>query len=246
MDPSTTSSNQIKAVIFAQGRTGSSLLESLLCSTGYFTKNGELLNKNKKDKITRKKKGEIPDPLGYIRELSALASPSNFIFHVKIYHLTSRAEPINPSEFLKALSIDGWKIIYLRRRNKINHVLSNLIAKQRGSFKKLDDKEESFNLSINKTNLVNRVKQRFKHEESELHAIEGLDYLEINYEDDLENSASHQLTINKVLDYLSLPHRSASTELRKVNKQAQKDIILNYDEFVECLVENGWQEFLSD
>ena len=34
-----------RVVIFAQGRTGSTLLEDILCSSGYFSANGELLSK---------------------------------------------------------------------------------------------------------------------------------------------------------------------------------------------------------
>ena len=34
---------KVKLLIFAQGRSGSTLLESLLCSTGYFSKQGEPL-----------------------------------------------------------------------------------------------------------------------------------------------------------------------------------------------------------
>ncbi|MDY7024190.1 MAG: hypothetical protein SWJ54_23045, partial [Cyanobacteriota bacterium] len=38
------SPNQVRTLIFAQGRTGSNLLENLLVSTGYFRKTGEKLN----------------------------------------------------------------------------------------------------------------------------------------------------------------------------------------------------------
>lgn len=43
------SSQRTRILIFAQGRTGSSLLEDLICSSGYFQPNREILNK-KRDK----------------------------------------------------------------------------------------------------------------------------------------------------------------------------------------------------
>ena len=58
----TKSPDQVRVVIFAQGRTGSTLLESLLCSTGHFFKNGELLNNDTG-------KNEIIFPTQYIRGL---------------------------------------------------------------------------------------------------------------------------------------------------------------------------------
>ena len=107
----TKSPDQVRAVIFAQGRTGSTLLESLLCSTGHFFKNGELLNNDTG-------KNEIIFPTQYIRGLSKWESDSNFIFHVKIYQLTrDRKRPVDPTTFMETLCKEGFKVIYLRRNN---------------------------------------------------------------------------------------------------------------------------------
>ncbi len=57
-----TPSDQIHLLIFCQGRTGSTLLESLLASTGYFCAHGELFN------IPRK--GKVLCPAGHVRGLS--------------------------------------------------------------------------------------------------------------------------------------------------------------------------------
>ena len=212
------------------------MLENLLCSTGYFRENGELLNTDK---------GEILFPIRYIRGLSKRRAAENLIFHVKVYQLTkNRKRPIDPSEFLRALSDDGWKFIYLRRKNKVRHGLSSVVAKHRGEFHKLTDEKEKFALSINCKSFLRRVNERFRFEELERKALENIEFHEVIYEEDLESSENHQATVDRILDYVSLERRKAATKHRKVNTQSPKDLIVNYDEFVDCLTAQGWQGYL--
>ncbi|MCD6187909.1 MAG: hypothetical protein J7K09_07050 [Desulfuromusa sp.] len=231
-------SDQVRLLIFGQGRSGSTLLESLLCSTGYFRRNGELLSKARGHAIL--------SPLKYIRGLSKMRSSENFISHVKVYQLTrDRKHPIDPAKFLNALSNDGWNVIYLRRRNKVRQSLSNLIREQRGAPHKFNDEKEEFTLSIDCDKFVSRVNGRFRFEEAEQEALANIKYHEVIYEDHLENPGSHQLTINRILDYVSLEHRAVTTNHRKINIQSLENLIVNYDEFVDCLIKQKWQGFLE-
>ena len=84
------SHGKIRLIIFGQGRSGSTVLEDLICSTGYFGENGELLGTER---------GEIPDPIQYIRRLATHRATENIIFHVKVYQLTrDRKQPIDPAQ----------------------------------------------------------------------------------------------------------------------------------------------------
>ncbi|MEM6257241.1 MAG: hypothetical protein AAGI37_02875 [Planctomycetota bacterium] len=229
-------SDKARMVIFGQGRSGSTLLESLVCSTGYFHKNGELLNVDR---------GEIRDPARYLRGLSKRKADENLVFHFKIYQLTrDRKRPIDPSGFLNGLYKDGWKIIYLLRRNKVRHALSNIVAESSDTYHKFDDKKANLSLRIDCNDLVKKVAERFEFEEGERGVLRGLPYHEVIYEDDLENSDAHQATINRILDFVSLKHRNVETKLRKANTQPLDALIANYDEFLECLREHGWEHFV--
>jgi LPS sulfotransferase NodH len=231
-----TTPDNVRLLIFGQGRTGSSLLESLICSTGYFFRNGELLNTDK---------GEILYPVQYIRGLTKRKASENIIFHIKVYQLTKdRRRPFDPADFLNTLYNDGWKIIYLRRKNKVRHALSNVVAEHRGHFHKFNDKEEKYSLSIDCNKFIDRVNERFKFEDAERSALANIHYHEIIYEDDLEKSDTHQATINRILDYISLEHREIGTKHRKVNTQSLKDLIVNYDEFMNCLTAHNLRKFL--
>ena len=225
-----------RLIIFGQGRSGSTVLEDLICSTGYFSENGELLGTER---------GEIPDPIQYIRRLATYRATENIIFHVKVYQLTrDRKQPIDPAEFLNALYGDGWKIIYLRRKNKVRHAISTVVALNLNRWKKYNDDEVHFSMSIDCNEFVDKVKERISFEEAERNALAKIQYHEVIYEDDLEKSDTHQAAINRILDYISLEHRKVSTRLRKVNTQPLKDLIVNYDEFLACVTSQNWQKFL--
>ncbi|MEM9346892.1 MAG: hypothetical protein AAGB26_09775 [Planctomycetota bacterium] len=229
-------SGKVRTVIFGQGRSGSTLLESLICSTGYFQKNGELLNVDR---------GEVREPARYLRGLSKRKANENLIFHFKIYQLTrDRRRPIDPAVFLNDLHKDGWKIIYLLRRNKVRHALSNIVAESSDTYHKFDDKKASLSLKIDCNDLVKKVTERFEFEERERGVLGDLPYHEVIYEDDLENPDAHQVTINRILDFVSLEHRDVETKLRKANTQPLDDLIVNYYEFIECLREHGWEHFI--
>ena len=235
-------SNSLRVVIFAQARTGSTLLESLLASTGHFCQNGELLNTTK---------GEIWFPLTFLDGLSKWKSGNNFIFHVKINHLTQdRKRPVDPTLFLQTLADDGWQIIYLTRRNKVKHALSGLVAKNRvllqpDIWHKYDDDREELNIFVDCEQFSKRVEKRIDLDAYERKVLADLEYHEVVYEDDLEKPQSHQKTVTRILNYLSLEPKEASTNLKKVNNHSLEELISNYEEFVECLSKSGWKKFLE-
>ena len=235
--------NSLRVVIFAQGRTGSTLLESLLCSTGYFRPHGELLDTSR---------GEILFPLKFIRGLSKWNPKNNFVFHVKINHLIkNRQHPIDPALFLSALHQDGWKIIYLRRRNKVDHALSIYFGRNRSSryllnnWHKFDDSPEKLNISIECDKFTKTTAKLINYDAHEQKILQDIEHHEVVYEEDLAKSQFHQETVNKILNYLALEPKKASTKHRKVNNQSPKELVSNYEEFVGCLKKSGWEKFLE-
>lgn len=227
--------DQRRVLLLGQGRTGSTLLESLLDSTGYFKKSGELLNPAY---------GEICFPLAFIRGYANYRK-GNVLFHLKFYHLSrDRARPVAPGSFVHALYNDGWKIIHLRRRNKVRHVLSNFVAEHRGEYHKFDNRKETFSIRVDCDKLVEKIAEKETFETEEASILRGIDFHEVIYEDDLESSAKHQETVDRILDYLSLPRAPASTPHNKINVQPLDDLITNYKEFRECLRAHGWDGYV--
>ena len=212
------------------------MLESLLSSTGHFRRNGELLNPAY---------GEIWSPIRYTRGMSARMPDENFMFHLKIYHLTrDRRRPVEPGAFLNSLHEDGWNIIYLRRRNTVRHQLSNAVLEHRGGPHKFSDDPERHLIEIDCETFVERVRERVQFENAETEALRGVDFCEVTYEDGLEQVDMHQHTVDRILDHISLERRTARTKHKKVNTQDPVDLVANYDEFVEFLTKADLGHFL--
>jgi hypothetical protein len=231
------SREQERIVIYGQGRTGSTLLESLLASTGYFAKHGELL---------APKFRVIKYPMKFIRGLAKSKNTRGFIFHLKSYHLTKkRKKTIEPSHFLEELQKDGWFIIYLRRENKVKHALSSIIAHQRGSFHKVDDKIEELNVHVDCENLRRRINKRIKIDRIDVESLKNISFHEVVYDLDLEHEHNHQSTIDNILKKIHLEPKMASSKQRKIYRAPLHEIIKNYDEFIDCVQNNGWKKYLS-
>ena len=233
--------SQTRVLIFAQGRTGSTLLENLICSTGHFQSRGELLGGYRNPFVSY--------PYPYLSGLANASPKENFIFHLKIYHLTRDRirrgkKPIDPGLFLKKLADDGWKIIYLKRKNTVRHIFSNFIVGHRGRYDKLDDAREDIKIEVGLKLFEASVEQALEHQRAEMKALAGLEYHEVVYEENLENADGHQKTVDAILDFLSLEHRKVKAALKRINVKSLEEQILNYDDFCDLLERRGWRRYL--
>jgi LPS sulfotransferase NodH len=229
---------EVAVLIFAQGRTGSTLLESMLTGSGHFVGKGEVLGKGW---------SRVRFPLAYIRGLAKRHAPRNFVAHLKIYHLTedrenAGASRVDPGLFLRELVANGWRIIYLRRADPVRQFISTEVANARGHYHKFDDRPETTLVTIDRERLIETVQWRDKIHEEERRALEGIEHLEIVYERDLLDPERHQATLDRTLDYLGLERSPAKTRLRKLNARPLREVIANYDEFAGWAKELGWTD----
>jgi len=65
--------------------------------------------------------------------------------------------------------------------------------------------------------------------------IEKYEHLKINYEADLLNPESHQKTIDRICNFLSIPSNPVVSNFKKSNQFEYKEIILNYDEVLPII-----------
>ncbi len=227
---------QKRVMIFGQGRSGSSLLEDLLCATGYFERNGEVLT----TRLT-----EVRHPLAYLNGRAKASGANHFVCHVKINHLTSsRKRPVDPHAFLEACDNDGWQLVFLRRNNLVLQAFSNFVARQRGRFQKLNDSAEELKLTLDLDHFERSVNDRLRLRTWEDAALVGRSALQVEYERDLESAANHQRTVDTLMDGIGLPTLNVATNYRKVVARPLQDCITNYDEFTAMLARNGWDGYL--
>lgn len=240
------SSGGERILIFAQGRTGTTLLESLLASTELFHVNDEPL---------RGKGKYVRWPALYLRGLArdpALQGQGgNFVCHVKIYHLDEfrkRAgrRPVEPTRFLNSLTKDGWKIVHVSRKNTVRQVLSQYVAEARGGYHKHDDKQESHQLLLDRSDFKRRLKLQENRSAQERAALGRLEHVALTYEDDLLDPAVHEQTVDRVLAHADLQRsHPVRTSLRKINAQPLRELILNYEEFLEWVRDLDLAELLD-
>jgi len=230
--------NRRRVIIFGQGRTGSTLLENLICSTGYFDENGEIFCNNILD---------VTSPIKFLLGISKKNRNNHFIFHLKIYHLTrDRKKNISPYSFLKELEKRGWFIIHLSRRNKLKHALSNVLVKHRGNkYHKYDNSVEKYQINLNLAHLEEEVELRIAYDQQEQIALKGIKHIRVVYEDELMETKNHQVTIDKILDYVQLNPKPVKTKMKRINSFFIEDIILNFSELTTLLKKKGWLDYLK-
>lgn len=222
-------------LIFGQGRSGSTLLEHLLISTGYFTGHHEALNT-----VTR----EVYWPSRFIRGLGRTKAGGNVIVHVKPEHLgQSRPKlgPVDPRLFLDTLVADGWMVIHLQRQDVLRQMVSKYVAKARGGFHKTDDKVENIRLSLSEDEFIADYERRIGWLDAEKALFEGVPHHQILYEEHLEQPDRHQPTIDALLGTLGLSPRPVSTQLRKINATSPAELLANGAQLRAAFLARGWE-----
>ena len=229
---------KVRLLIFAQGRTGSTLLESLLCSTGYFSKQGEPLGIYQH---------VLSRPLDFLRGYAKLKKGENFICHTKIYHLvTPKKTYEDPERFVLTLQREGWKVIFLHRENIAKQVISSHIADQRKVWHRVKDSEDQFNhvLDLDKFEQEVEERQNFLLRENEI--VSKIPHLALSYEHDLLNPERQQQTTARVLAFLGLDQKKSTTHLKKTTERKLSDVLTNYKEYRQLLLTRGWDKYLDD
>ena len=218
-------------LIFAQGRSGTTLLESLLVSTGHFVGHHEALNT-----YTR----EVVAPTSFVRGLGRMAGRDNIVVHVKGGHLgKDRRRPVDAAVFLAALHAEGWTIVHVVRERIADQVLSECLALKRGAYHKLDDRPEDLRIRIEPEEFLRRYDRRVRFRAEDEAALADLPRLTLTYENDLADPDRQQATVARVLDAVGLPRRSARTSLKKIIGPSPAERLLNVGEVRAALAARG-------
>jgi len=207
-----------KFVIFTVGRSGSSLLVSLLHSHDQITCDDELFRRR------------LFSPLQYLRCREMLSVKDVYGFKLNTYHFRDQKIQ-DPQLFLSKIHDDGYQIISLRRRNIVRQAISHMYAIHRDKFhhKETQGKLEyqKFHVDIDYLQVEIDKFEGFRALHSRL--ISDFPHLKIFYEDDLQDSTQHQNTIDRVVDFLDVPPAKVSTRFSKTTPRQLADFIENYE-----------------
>ncbi len=230
-----------KFLIFAQGRSGSTLLASLLKSHTQIYCFDELLFDRRLF------------PKAYIIGRFSQATQPIIGCHIKIYQLINEQKISDPQQFILDLVQDGWQLIYLRRADTFRHAASPLIAKERNLWhvgrrpdKETEQSTRLKSVKIEPAQVLKAIKNRLESSAREREVLEGLDYLEIVYEEDLLNAESQQKSQVKICKFLNVQLEDLKSPLKKTTTQTIRDAISNYQEIKNHLNDNGFGEYINE
>lgn len=229
MEPTT------RFVLFGPGRSGSTLLVSLLDSHPDIYCEDEILH------------DPVLFPLRYVRCRARLSSKDVYGFKLLSYQLQTVQKRITPVLLLRELDRADFKIVYLSRRNALRHALSNLYARRTQVFhhRITDGELVRPRVHIDLQELITWMEGLERTRNFEIEALRGFDYLPLVYEDDLENSACHQQAVDRLTQYLGISSASVATEMVKITGKHLADTVENYEELVEFISRTRYAEFLA-
>jgi LPS sulfotransferase NodH len=222
-------------VIFAQGRSGSTLLTSLLDSHPQICCANEIL--------------WFPRiyPILYVENAARDAGTSCFGFHVKCYQLSRWQRVRDLRAFIQKMHERGWKIIYLWRENIFEQSISNIFAESAGRYH-FNDKEQYARpktLHIDATRLVQLMRERLAFQALEREALVDTPYFELRYERDLLDPAAREHALHQTLEYIGVEQVPLHSPLKKSVDRQFHEIIENYEEITSALRQNTFEGWLN-
>jgi LPS sulfotransferase NodH len=230
-------------VIFAQGRTGSTLLVDLMNSHPDIFTFGEIMQHN----VIR----NVWYPRKYAEGLCSLSRKPTVGFKVKIYQIEGTQNK-DPKTVLTDFHEHGWKLIYLRRSNILRHAISDIRSEKTGTFHKVEGKKVAQEgaggkqkIHIEPGELLHTMKFREDCLEREKHALEDLPHFTVDYETDLMGADNQRAAMNRLFEFLGLPPHDAETSFRKVTAKNIADDVENFAELETELGRSKYAEYLS-
>ncbi|MEQ1759412.1 MAG: hypothetical protein ABL986_13910 [Vicinamibacterales bacterium] len=209
-----------KFVIFAQGRSGSTLLTSTLNAHPEIACKKEILG------LPRLR------PLTYIENEARKAAPRHFGFHVKCYQLAKWQRVRDLQPFLRQLDAHGWKIIYLLRENVFEQAVSNIYAEHVGQYHFLKDAGAARPTlpHVDPNSLLARMRDRMTFRSWEQSALLNLPHLALSYDRHLRYESAHARTFERIQEFLGVRREALPISLAKVVNRPLSEMIGNYRE----------------
>jgi len=213
-------------IIYGMGRSGSTLLTSLINSHSLVFCDSEVISHNAVHRLIFSKL--------YLHAISKKIKSNNEVYGCGIMTYQLQHQKVkNQKAFLEKLVKNGWKIIHIRRNDIIKVAVSIIIAQQDSIW---EVKKGGFNRTskayIPVADFNRYLKTLYASYKIEDQALKNIQHIKVNYENDLENG-NWQPIMDKVFAYLDLNSLKVGTVLKKKSKGLIFEV-KNYDELVEA------------
>ncbi|TVQ05932.1 MAG: hypothetical protein EA359_02005 [Balneolaceae bacterium] len=232
-----------KFVILSQSRSGSTLLKELLGSHPSIQCEGEILALTDgylSNRFTLKAWQRLPILYFYCRKFQSKREVYGFTLF--IYHTPYIKGSI------ETLSKMGWKIIHLKRKNIINQVISNIIARRNWYFHNFNniDRTADNSFDISEDEFLKAIRIRINWHQKEKSILHNVEHLQVIYEDDLEDNNKWQDTVDKIFNYLKIESMPVNSGLHKTYTKSYSELVCNYRDLIACLDHHNLSEKLRE
>lgn len=222
-------------IIFGMGRTGSTLLASLLNSHPLICCEGEVFNQNRWRSYKRPMAylwQHYPWPYLTYRRLRAKGLQHKAVYGFKLHTKVYYPQVAQPAQFLERAAQSGWKIIHLERNVLFDQVISSLIANAtRRYFGHEQANEPTVQLHIPVDKFANQLEQTITTCRRNRQILADLPHLSIRYEAHLAEATYWSSTVARICDYLTIPIMGViKSEIMKPWRQPYAELLVNYAE----------------
>jgi hypothetical protein len=226
----------VRFVVYGVGRVGSELLVELLDNHPRLCCDAEILDL------------PLVRPLRYAALRSSLAGTPVYGFKLLTHHMlrcSGRRWDEAGESFLHRMHRDGWRILHLRRRDRLRQAVSVMASQQRQQWHhRRGDGQRPVSVRVDVPELLQRLDFSRRRQEEEVAALGDLPRLELYYEDHLENGELQQVTARRVFEWLDLDPVPVSTSLVRSSPRRLEDFIANYGEVERALRQSGQEDLL--
>lgn len=142
----------------------------------------------------------------------------------------------------------GWKILYLRRENLLGQFVSNIFAEASGTYHYsiVNTRKKPDKIYLPPDRMLKSIEARKKNLDLERLALNGLDYLELCYEQDLLNRELQSCTFSRIQSYLGVEQETLHPTLRKAVNKPLREVVTNYLEVEQILRNTPYEHFLDN
>lgn len=218
---SSTNNPERKFVIYGSGRSGSTLLVSLLDSHSQIFCDNEIYHRR------------VIAPARYLNLRTRMGGKPVYGFKLLTYHLGAMLglEKSQFNGYLKSLHEQGYRIIYLRRDDNFRQALSNLYARQSKQFHNKGQVQKAKpKVPIDIQELDNWRRGLRRQQDLEQEYLAGIPHLAITYEAHLADGEKQLAALETIYEFLEIPFEAPKTSLKKNTPKSFESFIENHAE----------------
>ena len=234
-----------KFIIFANYRTGSSVLGNLLNCHPEVTCDGEIFLEFLQYLNFKK----VLFPHLYMKGIHIGCKTSTYGCSVKLDEVNKVLGIIHgsPKQFMVNLNENGWKIVHLKRLNLLRQAISNITAHERNQWHNTPERPlNRIKIYIDCDRLINTLRWMVRDAAKEEEVLSGIPHMTLVYENDLLNTKQHQITSDSVFNYLGLPPVAVETSMRRTSSDKLSDFVLNYEEVAKLITNTEYARYLEE